>query len=166
MGQPYPLMSRLQGFRSSLRENVLPYAPVRAESLLLGSHFEEALPARGHQTPSLISEIASLLRRLQERGLRVPTAGAVYEYLASFPELIGVVEQVVNTVQGRLSDAQLSLDLYHDVEFEDSYLVLYVRFVRYDEDTIHKLDSVEDECLNLLGGKGGFLITTDFRPPE
>ncbi|MGC8825515.1 MAG: hypothetical protein ACP5TV_00750 [Anaerolineae bacterium] len=161
MQYPAPSFSR------RVQEHVMPYFPPSSASIMLGPYPKTALYVKPEQTQSLVSEIASLLGRLQQKGLRVPEPRTVLDYLVEFPELIDVVEKVVNIAQIRLPDAQLSLELCQDPEFEGSYLALYVRFNQYDDRVIERLDLIEDEYLTLMEGKrGSLLITTDFRPPE
>jgi len=99
--------------------------------------------------------------------VRIPDPAEVVEYLVRFPELISVVDAVVRLAAKMLPEAQLTLQVYHNPEIDDQYLVLYARFASYDETTIERIRAVRDKYRPLFKNTSCWLLlTTDFRPPE
>jgi len=115
---------------------------------------------------SLILDIYRVIKSLLLMGIDIPQIDDVVEYLLEFPDMILTTERIARRVCRELyNSAQLSLEVYRDPEIEDRYLVLYARFPKYDESTIEKIEAVENEYIDLLVGKRGWLLlTTDFRP--
>ncbi|HKV40380.1 MAG TPA: hypothetical protein VJX67_14300 [Blastocatellia bacterium] len=65
------------------------------------------------------------------------------------------------------SGTLLSLDLYHDPEIDDQYLVIYVRQPHYEPDILDQIDLVSEVFSEDLAALSGWLlVTTDFRPPD
>ena len=119
------------------------------------------------QTSSLVAEINSLLNQLQESGVYLGRQDEIREYLLQFPDLIEVIPLAVNAALGHLPEAQLFLEVYCDPEIEDQYLILYARVQNYDESVIERIEAAEEEYIDLLISKEGWLqLSTDFRKPE
>jgi len=117
-------------------------------------------------TQSIVAEIDLLLEHLQKLGVRLGKQEEICEYLLQYPDLIEVIPRAINAAQAHLLEAHLFLELYHDPEIEDRYLVIYARFPKYDESVMERIEAAEEEYLGLLAEKEGWLLlTTDFREP-
>jgi hypothetical protein len=125
-------------------------------------------PKRQIDTESVSSTIYQLFTQLQLQGVQVGQQSEVYEYLLQFPDMIEVVEQAVFIARNHLGkEAQLQLEVYHDPENEDEHLVLYARFLAYDETVMEKIRAARRRYRHLLHGKSGwFILTTDFQQPK
>lgn len=148
--------------------SVLPWQQGRIAS---SAWLETLITPIGHremeQTPSLVAEINSLLNQVQELGICLGRQDEIREYLLQFPDLIEVIPLAVNAALDHLSEAQLFLEVYHDPEIEDQYLVLYVRVQKYAESVMEQIEAAEREYIDFLIGKEGWLqLSTDFREPE
>lgn len=117
------------------------------------------------QTSSLVCEIAAIFSELQTLwGVRIPNPEEVQDYLLRFPDMIDIVSRVVRIAREHLPESDLSLEVYHDPEVEDRYLVLYARAREYDEAFMDRIEEAEKSFINLLTHKEGWLqLTTDFR---
>ncbi len=61
--------------------------------------------------------------------------------------------------------SELSLEMYHDPEIEDHYLVLYVRQQPYDDKIMERINNIWAPFEAQLSAASGYLlVTTDFRP--
>ena len=91
----------------------------------------------------------------------------VSDYLLRFPDMLEAVNQVIRTVREHLPEAQLELVVYHDPEIEDEYLVLYARFLEYDQAVMERIRAARLAYTPYIRGKAGWvLLTTDFRRPS
>ena len=60
--------------------------------------------------------------------------------------------------------AELTIQINHDHEIDDPYLILYVRLPAYAPDTRKRIDAVWQHFEEELSGLSGWIIlTTDFR---
>jgi len=120
--------------------------------------------AAGH---SVLREIESLLEWLKKRKVRLSRVGEILDYLFAFPDLIEVIPLAVEAVYRHLPEANLTLCLYTDPEIEDRYPVLYVRLDQYDDSVMERIEAAENEFINILSEKEGWLqITTDFKETD
>ncbi|RMH32665.1 MAG: hypothetical protein D6687_09465 [Acidobacteria bacterium] len=116
---------------------------------------------------SVFREVESVTGWLIEEQVRLHDARQIRDYIAEFPDLIGVIPQAVQAVKKHLPEAQLILKVYRDPEVEDRYLVLYVRLPRYDEKVLERIEAAETEFIDRLADVKGWLqVTTDFGEPE
>ncbi len=108
-------------------------------------------------------------------GLRFALAASAFEitrvaevrsYLDSHADMYGVTEEICKAARREFGpEAFLTLQVYHDPEIDDEYLVLYVRLRTYGPDTMSRIRSVADAFENeLCQTSGSILMTTDFRP--
>ena len=115
---------------------------------------------------SIFQEVEKLLKQLRNQGVLLEDVDEIQAYLRDCPDLIAVVPKAVEAVRRHLPDAQLALEVYHDPEIEDSFLVIYVRMRKYDGSVMDKIEQAESEYLDLLANSSGWLqLTTDFRYP-
>jgi len=116
---------------------------------------------------SVFREVEAVTGWLIEEQVRLHDARQIRDYIAEFPDLIGVIPQAVQAVKKHLPEAQLILKVYRDPEVEDRYLVLYVRLPRYDEKVLERIEAAETEFIDRLADVKGWLqVTTDFGEPE
>ena len=88
----------------------------------------------------------------------------VVKYLSKHQDLIGIMPDMLQLAVEELKGVKLRLEVYHDPEIEDEYLILYARFPSYTQDLIEKIDAVGKKCISFLTDKSGWLIvTTDFK---
>ena len=79
------------------------------------------------------------------------------------------MEPVANMVTEHFDrNSQISLEVYHDPEIDDSYLVIYVRQNPYSEDIIELIDEINELiAYNLSCDVSGWVsVTTDFNFPK
>jgi hypothetical protein len=120
------------------------------------------------QSLPLSHEVERALTEVNRRyAARTPAADPVRDYLLRFSDLLPVVVRTCRAVSERFGkEAEISLEVYRDPEFDDEYLTLYVRQDPYDEDILETLDRIgEEERRALSGASGWLLVTTDFQPP-
>jgi hypothetical protein len=111
---------------------------------------------------------AVIIEQLNQYQVLVPTRPDVEAYVAMHPELGELLPEICNQVRQSLGqDAELSLELYRDPEFEDRYLTLYVRQRSYDAHIMDKIEAVSQRFNDKLEKVSGYLLlTTDFRRPK
>lgn len=114
-----------------------------------------------------IGEIDMLIADTLNKGIRIPEAPKLKNYLSNFPYLIEILLAVCNLTRERFPhNAQLSLEFDRDIEGKDE-LILYVRQDHYDEDFMDIIDDIRARYSDkLIGKKGWLLVTTDFSSPE
>jgi hypothetical protein len=166
--QPIPFLSSTQ-YKEGIRHRV-PSGDASTYSESLSQVERQALGAQ--PTASLSAESNALLKRLLRWNFRIPRPDEVEDYLLRFPEMIEVTGEVARIARERLPEAQLWLEVNHDPEIEDEYLVIDARFPHYHESVLERIEAIENETLTLLQNRGGtpppweILLTTDFQNPE
>lgn len=113
------------------------------------------------------ASIEPLLESLRARGIKIPRPDEARDYLARYPDVIGLAEKVCEMTRAEFAgSAELSLELYRDPEIDDRYLTLYVRREKYDNSIMEVIERIqmgyEDELADL---SGWLLVTTDFEAP-
>jgi len=87
----------------------------------------------------------------------------VFKYLSKYPDMIEIMPNILQIAFEELKGAKFKLEVYHDPEIDDEYLILYARFSNYNKDIIEKIDAVGKKCIDFLIDKSGWLIVnTDF----
>lgn len=119
-------------------------------------------------TTGAFAEVQSTLATLVSQGIVVPRPSDVSNYLLRFPDLLALLSDVcLASLHKFRARAQVSLEVYDDLEVDDKSLTIYVRQNSYDEDI---MDLIEDIWANyqegLTGKSGWLLITTDFQSPR
>jgi hypothetical protein len=62
---------------------------------------------------------------------------------------------------------ELAIQVYHDPEFKDEYLTLYIRQQRYEADILARIERLSDALGGQLEQTSGYLLlTTDFASPR
>lgn len=91
--------------------------------------------------------------------MRLNIGDGVWEYLARFPDMVGVALEAIQAAERVFPGAEpISLGVYHDPEIEDSYLLLRVPARQYNDAYLPgKIEEVENSYLGLLDGLGGWL---------
>jgi len=112
--------------------------------------------------------IESLLQRLQARGIKIPRADEVRDYLTRYPDVIGLTEKVCNLARAEFAGrAELSLELYIDPEIDDPHLTLYVQQNTFDQIAWSKIERIQNSYeLELADLLGWLHVVADFRAPE
>ena len=111
-------------------------------------------------------QIENALNRLLQKGITVPHPSEIRDYLIRYQDMIGLLLSVCKSVRERFgTNAQLSLEVYHDPEIEDEYLTLYVRQEKYDDNILDVIEDISTQYEDELVNKSGWLlVTTDFLP--
>lgn len=120
-------------------------------------------------TYSLNSKIEYLLDFLSLKNIGLPDPSGIHDYLIEYPNIIDFVEPVANMVAEYFDrNSQISLEVYHDPEIDDSYLVIYVRQNPYSEDIIELIDEINELIAHNLSCdlSGWISVTTDFDFPK
>ena|GEM_PF-1260282 len=120
-------------------------------------------------TYSLNSRIEYLLDFLSLKNIGLPDPVGINDYLIEYPDIMDFVEPVANMVTEYFDrNSQISVEVYHDPEIDDSYLVIYVRQNPYSEDIIELIDEINEQISNNLSGdvSGWISVTTDFNFPK
>lgn len=112
--------------------------------------------------------VVDYLVMLLSRYVRVPKPLELYQYLSRHPGIefaaVSACNKAATRFQGR---GQLSLEVYHDPEVEDEYLILYLRQHEYDPHILDIIESLNRETeTEQIGTSGWVLVTTDFQPPQ
>ena len=117
---------------------------------------------------SVTTNIEQVLKLLAFYGIEVPRPDEIRAYLSKHLDMADLLSAVCLETLHQLGDrVQLSLEVYHDPEIEDEYLVLYARQKEYDEDLLERLDAISNQYEECLVDKSGWLLlTTDFQPPR
>lgn len=108
------------------------------------------------------------LDRLASHDILTPNRDDLETYVALHPELACLLDEICKKVRAVFgASAELSLELYHDLESSDRCVTLYVRQEPYTPDII---DRIETACAEFDRAReamsGDFLVTTDFRRPR
>lgn len=105
---------------------------------------------------------------LLSRYVRVPKPIDLSQYLSRHPGIEIVAVSVCQKAATRLQwRGQLSLEVYHDPEVEDEYLILYLRQHKYDPHILDIIESLNRETeTEKIRTSGWLLVTTDFQPPQ
>lgn len=117
---------------------------------------------------SLELKLDDLLMYLRENDIVVPDPSEIREYLLDNLDMVDFLKSICITTwekfQNSKSLTQLSLEMYHDPEIEDSHPILYIRKDKYDENIFKMIDEIileyQDEFSKI---NGWLLITTDFK---
>lgn len=91
---------------------------------------------------------------------------AVVDYSAKYPGFYDVLLYALMLTEEQFGkDAQISVELYKDPEFDDEYVTICVRQDSYDDDILDRIDAVCTEYEDALTNTSGWLVvTTDFQP--
>jgi hypothetical protein len=115
---------------------------------------------------SIVDQIESLLQNLS-KDIRINNINSIRDYLIEFPDIIDVIPKAVNSAKKYFPNAQIVLDFYIDPEIDDKHPIIYVRAKDYDNKFMELLDKAEEDFMeDLIGKKGWILLTTDFGKPD
>jgi hypothetical protein len=108
-----------------------------------------------------------VLTNLREKGVLVPDAAGVGDYLADHPNIEHLLISVCDSAIKEFGvDAQLSIEVYEDPEIPDNYLMLYVRQEKYQKNIMKRIKAVWSAYKNSPDRElGRLFVSTDFRPP-
>ena len=108
------------------------------------------------------------LEAINQMGINIPQLEAVRTYLHQHPDLFRLLAYVSKISRDDFEppQAQLSLEVYRDIETNEEYLTLYVRQSKYDPNIMKKIKQIRRKYRELTKDiKGRFLLTTDFQSP-
>jgi hypothetical protein len=111
-------------------------------------------------------QIDEALARLRKLGIRVPCPSEVREYLLSYPDTVGALEQIGEVAAAEMgSTTELTLELYRDAEAADEYLTIYARQAEYQDTDLDEIDRVRELYEPYITGVSGWiLLAPDYRP--
>jgi len=111
-------------------------------------------------------DIENVLRELS-KDIRINNINSIRDYLIEFPDIIDIIPKAVNSAKKYFPNAQIVLDFYIDPEIDDKHPIIYVRAKDYDNKFMELLDKAEEDFMeDLIGKKGWILLTTDFGKPD
>jgi hypothetical protein len=111
-------------------------------------------------------DIENVLRELS-KDIRINNINSIRDYLIEFPDIIDIIPKAVNSAKRYFPNAQIVLDFYIDPEIDDKHPIIYVRVEDYDDKFMELLDKAEEDFMeDLIGKKGWILLTTDFGKPD
>jgi len=111
-------------------------------------------------------DIENVLRELSKE-IRINNINSIRDYLIEFPDIIDIIPKAVNSAKKYFPNAQIVLDFYIDPEIDDEYPIIYVRAEDYDDKFMELLNKAEEDFMeDLIGKKGWILLTTDFGKPD
>ena len=88
--------------------------------------------------------------------------GYLQRYLGMYRPMIVACHLIFKEFK---DEGTFSLEVYHDPEGHDEYLMLAVRQYNYTDDLLDRIERVSDQVRSYLQGESGWLlITTDFQP--
>jgi hypothetical protein len=101
------------------------------------------------------------------KDIRINNINSIRDYLIEFPDIIDIIPKAVNSAKRYFPNAQIVLDFYIDPEIDDKHPIIYVRVEDYDDKFMELLDKAEEDFMeDLIGKKGWILLTTDFGKPD
>lgn len=120
------------------------------------------------ETTNVLVEIEETLKYMQNKSIMIPDVSDVRDYLIRYPDILTILAIGCEaTLERFATNAQMSLEVYHDPEIEDEYLSLYVRKEEYNENIMKKIKMIRSMYEDRLVNKNGWLlVTTDFQPPK
>ena len=118
---------------------------------------------------SLNARVETILDSLRLNNIIIPEPSQVTDYLINHQDVLDDVKPVTNIVNEYLDqNSRISLEVYHDPEINDSYLVVYIRQNPYSEDIMDVIDEINERIGNNVPGdiSGWIPVTTDFNFPR
>ena len=116
----------------------------------------------------IMRRIEGALAFLRQQAIVIPDPADVRRYLLSHSDLLGLVVRIgvaAHTALG--TQAQLSLEVYHDPEIEADHLTFYARQGDYEPGFLRKLEDVAAPFdQEFVEASAYVILTTDFRPPR
>lgn len=104
-------------------------------------------------------------QQLTQPNITITNKNEVKAYLTKHKDLTTIIEPISTNLRQKYGHlAHLTLELYHDPEIKDTWLVLYLRLPTYDTNTINAIQEATAPHLNTIEhSTGQFLVTTDHR---
>lgn len=143
---------------------------ISLEVIAEGPEFDS--PLRSSSTGGSISaSIEDILEHFRILNVKVDFPSEVRDYLYLYPDLVELLEYVIEAVYDHFSSGiQLSLEMYQDQEMQYERLTLYVRQYIYSDTIMETIKRIRRDYHQLfpeiMGGRGRFLLTTDFHVPR
>jgi hypothetical protein len=113
--------------------------------------------------------VEELLKHLKANNIIIPNLSEIHKYLLDNMDMIDFLKSVCMATLEKFPQSesltQLSLEMYHDPEIEDTHPILYIRQDKYDENIFKMIDDIFTEYQEEFSKINGWLlITTDFKP--
>jgi hypothetical protein len=98
----------------------------------------------------------------------IPNRTEVCDYLQSHYVLLDDLQFIVEKcIEQFDQQTQLSIEVYHDPEIEDSNLTIYIRQQHYDENIMSSIQEVREKYRDTFHDKSDWIhVTTDFDYPR
>ena len=116
----------------------------------------------------LTSSVENRLEEIIKLRIVIPDVTDVRDYLMKHPDMDDLLIFASNRALELFGEtAEISLEVYHDPEIKDEYLILYIRQYEYQRNIkaeIRKLRSLYRD--KLIESSGWFLVTTDYKSPS
>ncbi len=158
----YPLQNEKRGFFEGASALSISTSSFPVNSTALAERFRTGSEGRAI---SIYEMAIQALTDIQANHVVMKNPGEVLDYIFQHPGIVGLLQSAVRTARQQFPDAHFTLQVYHDPEIEDAYLVLYVRTETYDETFLERMKQIDHLLDQLPDGDGWLLITTDFRKP-
>jgi hypothetical protein len=104
-------------------------------------------------------KIEKVLERINQQ-IPIKNYGKIKDYLYEFPDMLDLLPKVIKITQRYFPKELLILDIYDDPEYDDRYLVLYIKTQNYDESFYKRLEEARERYLYELINKKGWIQLT------
>lgn len=110
------------------------------------------------QEAILPAYVRETLHQRDTWGVTVTNMEGVVGYLEQHPGVVAALLKAAEEARKRFPEAQLVLTVYEDMEFEHSYLILYIRLWGYGPELMQSLDEIDTQYVPLLEGANGWFL--------
>jgi hypothetical protein len=116
----------------------------------------------------LTSRVENPLKKIINLGIIIPDVTDVRDYLMKHPDMDDLlIFACARAVELFGETAEISLEVYHDPEEEDKYLILYIRQYKYQRNIKAEIRDLRSQYRSkLIESSGWFLVTTDYKSPS
>ena len=116
----------------------------------------------------ITSRVENPLEEIINLGIVFPDVTDVRDYLMKHPDMDDLLIFASNRALELFGEtSEISLEVYHDPEVEDEYLILYIRQYKYQRNIKAEIRDLRSQYRNkLIESSGWFLVTTDYKSPS
>lgn len=122
-----------------------------------------------HQTEQYLTlEAAKIIEEIESMDIAICDYVPIHDYLTEHHDIALLLSDVCKIAGKHIDkETQLAIDVYSDPDGGEGHLSLYIRPKKYSPDIFNIIDRIEQEYIDQLVGKSGWIIvTTDFRDQE
>jgi hypothetical protein len=101
-------------------------------------------------------KIEEFLERISEQ-IPIKNYRKIKDYLYKFPDMLDLVPKVIETAKQYFPNEFLVLDIYDDPEYDDRYLILYIKTQNFNESFYRRFKEARDCYLYDLINKKGWI---------